>query len=231
MREHLARAETAVLEAVLIVALVGVGVFGFLRTVFGPFALGSFLPDAVRDFGDRLFGPAFLGGLPFVRATLAPGVAVQTTPRLYQYGAEEVPAGRGEFSGPFEAQVNVFAPSPLQRLGLVGGDLVTVVATLAVVLLLWQMVRSLRRGDPFTVANARRLQLIAVAVAVGGTIGASLHSLGQFLVLQDPVISPFVADATFSIPLLPLADGLGIWLLGEVFRRGAAMRRELEGVV
>ncbi len=107
------------LEVVLLLALVSATVFGLVRTVFSPVALGSNIPAVVRDAGGQIFGPRYFGEVPAVRTELNQGVMVTTTPPLYFYGRDEVPVGRGEFSGPYEAQVNAYSPTASQRTAFV----------------------------------------------------------------------------------------------------------------
>jgi hypothetical protein len=231
MDKRTTTAGAAVLEGLVVVALIGAVVFGLVRTVFSPVLFGQYVPSAIQEAGRDLLGPRYFGELPSVRAELAPALQVRTTPDLYVYpGGVEVPPGRGEFSGPYEAQVNAYGPSGKQKLGLVGAELVETVATIVVLLLLLRIVRTLRRGDPFALDNARRLRVIAAAVVIGGLGGAALRAWGEHLVLADSAIAPFVNES-LDLSLTPLWAALVVWLLAEVFRRGALMRRDLEGLV
>lgn len=235
MRQRATATGSMVLEGVLVLALLSAAVFGLLRTVLSPVGLGNHLPAVVRDVGNRTFGVSYLGESPSVRTELSRNVIVTTSPRLYVYTDETpspngVPNGRGEFSGPYEAQVNSYSPTAAQRAAFLGAGLTESLATIVVLLLLLRIVRTLRVGDPFVLANARRLRLIALAVALGGTGASALLAWGEHLVLSDAVIAPFVREQ-LHITFLPLLAGLGILLLAEVFRRGALMRADLEGVV
>jgi DUF2975 family protein len=230
MNNSATRTGARALEVVLLLALLFSSLFGVVRTVFGPAGFSEALPDVARNAGNSVFGSNFLGESPSVRAQLAPAVTVRTDPALYTYGADAIPEGRGEFSGPFEAQVNAYAPTAGQRFGLVGSELLASVATILVVVLLLKIVRSLRLGDPFVAANARRLRLIAVVVAVGGMGAGLLRLVGEHLVLSEPAIRPFV-EPNYHLSFLPLLASAGVWLLAEVFRRGTLMRAELEGLV
>lgn len=229
-RLRITTASAGLLEAALVVALIGAALFGLIRTVLSPVAFGERLPNVVRDVGARVLGDRYFGEAPAVRAELRAGVMVTTSPQLYVYGGKSVPPGRGEFSGPFEAQVNAYAPSATQRFALLAGGLVESLAAMLTLLLLLLIVRSLRQGDPFVSANAARLRLIAAAVAIGGTGASALHAWGAYLVLDDSAISPLVQQRVRISPA-PLAAGLGFFLLAEVFRRGALMRDDLEGLV
>lgn len=230
IRQRVTATGSVVLEGVLVIALLSATVFGLVRTVLSPVGLGVHVPHVVRDVGNRTFGIAYLGEVPFVRTELNETVNVTTSPPLFRYGADAIPAGRGEFSGPFEAHVNVYDPTRAQRMALLGAGLAESLATIAVLLLLLLIARTLRVGDPFVLANARRLRLIALAVVVGGTAASALQALGAHLVLRDSAIAPLVHEQ-HHVTLLPLVAGLGILLLAEVFRRGALMRADLEGLV
>lgn len=100
--------------------------------------------------------------------------------------------------------------------------------------LLLLVVRSLRDGDPFHRANARRLQLAALVVLFGGTAVSVADSVVGLAFATDAVDAlgedSIVAPGT-ELSFLPLWIGLLLAGLSEVFRRGAAMREELEGLV
>lgn len=95
--------------------------------------------------------------------------------------------------------------------------------------LLWMIARSIRKGDPFHRSNARRLMWAAVVVLVGG-MGASV---------ADVFVSVSFADAAEGLPidhagtlsLLPLPIGVVLAALSEIFRRGAVLRDDVEGLV
>jgi hypothetical protein len=230
LHQRVTAAGSLVLEGILVLALLSAAAFGLFRTALSPVGFGDHVPGVVRDVGGRVFGDQYFGEAPAVRTELRQTVIVTTSPRLYSYGADAIPNGRGEFSGPFEAQVNDYIPTTAQRVAFLGAGIVESVATIAVLLLLLLITRTLRLGDPFVLANARRLRLIAVAVIIGGTGASALHAWGAHLVLTDAAIAPLVHEQ-LHITLLPLAAGLGVLLLAEVFRRGALMRDDLEGLV
>ena len=231
MKHRGARPGALALEILLYIGVGFTVLFGLLRTLLGTLGLGGMLPGWAWGVSERLFGPYFLGEVPSVRAPLVNGVEVHTTPELYAYGAEPIPGGRGEFSGPFEARVSVFAPDIPQRIGLLGGQLLAVLLALGILLLLVGIVRSLRREQgPFTLANAKRLRAVAWLVGAGGTASALLLAWGQWLVLHDAAIAPFVVNR-FDFNVVPLLVGAGIFVFAEVFRRGAAMHADLDRVI
>ncbi len=100
----------------------------------------------------------------------------------------------------------------------------------ATAILLWRVVRSTRQGDPFHRANARRLTAAAVVVLVGGSASSlidAVHSMD--LASQAPEQFGLAVAGTFSF--LPLAVGGVLAAMAGVFRRGTALRTEVEGLI
>lgn len=216
----MSRTAATVLEVVLTGAIVFVGMFAVIGPALGPGGLG------VGRGG-------VLGAPPTVAATIdASAVRVETTPALPHLGDRgEVSPGDGvEFTLPSGASVAVHDPDLRQRLGLTGAEVLTGLLAVVVLVMLLLLVRSLRQGDPFVEANARRLYVIAAAVGLGGQGAALLGGWGRAGVLQHPLVAPYVVHEQ-SLPLLPLLAGLGVAVLAEVFRQGAVLRREVEGLV
>jgi hypothetical protein len=89
------------------------------------------------------------------------------------------------------------------------------------------MIDTVHTGDPFVIANARRLHQIAWSVvglelihlAIGAIIGVMGRSAVQHL------------DIEWSFTLSPWIAALLIFVLARVFEQGARMRAELEGTV
>jgi hypothetical protein len=88
------------------------------------------------------------------------------------------------------------------------------------------MVETVRLGDPFVVANARRLQGIGWALV-------ALQLLGLLVAIISRLIStpahPVNLDSSFS--LTGWLAVLLTFVLARVFAEGAGMRDELEGTV
>ncbi len=208
------------LEAVLVVGLVATALLGVVRPVLGPGALG-------------IGSGSVFGTYPQVPATLdAEAVRVELTPGLPSLSdGGEVAAGDAlEMTFPTGVSVGVYDPDLAQTLSLIGSEVLVGLVTVAVLALLLLIVRSLRHGDPFVPANARRLYAIAAAVGVGGQAALLLRSWGEHAVLQHPLVAPYVLqEATLS--WLPLLAGLGVAVAAEVFRQGTALRRDVEGLV
>jgi hypothetical protein len=114
--------------------------------------------------------------------------------------------------------------------------LALVLAPLGLAWLWWMLSRiagSARRGDPFIAANAKRLAWAGALVLVGPPLA---------LLSQQAVLRWMLAESTASqkadiwfrwewIPVWPLGAGLALLVLAAVWRRGVAMRSDLEGLV
>ena len=96
--------------------------------------------------------------------------------------------------------------------------------------LLLKVVRSLRRDEVFARVNARRLTRLAVVLGVGGTTARLLTAFGTVRVLDSEFIRGS-ATPVFGLSFLPLLGALGVGVLAEVFRQGAALREDVQGLV
>lgn len=217
---RVSRMAPAMLEYLLLAAIAVVAILAIVQPIVGPGGLGI--------GSGRVFGQA-----PSVEATIdASRVRVETVPELPSLAERgEVAAGEAvEFTVPTGSTVSVLAPDWRQRLGLIGAEVLGGLVAIAVLLLLLALVRSLRNGDPFVAANARRLYAMATVVALGGQAAVLLAAWGRAIVLSSPLVAPYVVEE-FEITFLPLLAGVGIAVAAEVFRQGTALRHEVEGLV
>lgn len=91
---------------------------------------------------------------------------------------------------------------------------------------LLSIIGTVRAGDPFVVANALRLQVIAWALLALQLLSMIIGAIAQAVSTPE---HPLELDAGFSI-----SGWLAVLLtfvLARVFAEGAAMREELEGTV
>lgn len=133
-----------------------------------------------------------------------------------------------------EGLVRLTDPSTGQLLLASLPEVLMVLVTLVTGSLLYRVVRSLRQGDPFHRANARRLTAAALAVLVGGllTSGASAFSSMVLAGAAQDLLGPdsgVVAGGEMS--LLPALAALPIACLAEFFRRGTVLRDDVAGLV
>ena len=112
----------------------------------------------------------------------------------------------------------------LRGVALLG--LVTIPLNYLVLKRLLAMVETVRRGDAFVAANARRLQVIAWALLALQIIGIAIGAIGDSLSTPQ---HPVDLDAGFSV------NGwlavLLTFILARVFAQGTLMREELEGTI
>lgn len=217
--ERARRSLVAVVEPLLLIAIVAVGVLGVVRPVVGPAGFG-------------LVGGSVFGVFPTVEATLdLEQVRVETDPVLPSLSDGVVNPGDAVVATiPTRTTVAVYDPSLRQSLGLVGSEVARGLLAIVVLLVLFLLARSLRQGDPFTPVNARRLYAIAAAVGLGGQAAVFLQAWGRDAVISSSTLAPYVIhDVTVSF--VPLIAGLGIAVAAEVFRQGAALRADVEGLV
>jgi hypothetical protein len=124
------------------------------------------------------------------------------------------------------------APSPeaerlvmgLRAIALLG--LVAIPLNHAVLKRLLAIVQTARAGDPFVVANAYRLQVIAWVLFALNLLSIVIGTIAK--TVSTPA-NPLHLDAGFSI-----SGWLAVlltFLLARVFAEGAGMREDLEGTV
>jgi hypothetical protein len=132
--------------------------------------------------------------------------------------------------GPLTGTVLISDPTAAQYgWNLLPMVLLLVLAGVATRLLLG-VARSLRTGDPFTAANASRLHTLGILVIVGGSFLPVFQSIAHYGVL-GPVLTGEAGSGTLDLQLWPFLTGMLIFFLAEVFRRGARLREDVEGLV
>ncbi|WP_017590870.1 DUF2975 domain-containing protein [Nocardiopsis ganjiahuensis] len=127
-------------------------------------------------------------------------------------------------------------PGAPERLLLALPVLLQQVLGLVVVGLVLRMLQSLSSGDPFVPANVRRVYAVAFAVLLGSLLLPVVESVCDIALWQDRVPVDEVALLAFDLglgsgPLTGFLVGLLLVSLAEVFRRGARMREDVEGLV
>ena len=121
-------------------------------------------------------------------------------------------------------------PSFLQRLATMVPAIVTAGTVGTVAVLLWLVSKSLREGrELFTHENVRRLKSCANTVLVGGLVAAGSQIAISLWFIDTADDLPVEFAATGSLVALPIA--LALAGLAEIFRRGATLRAEVEGLV
>jgi hypothetical protein len=96
----------------------------------------------------------------------------------------------------------------------------------AILLRLRAVVDTVREGDPFVAANARRLQAIAWAY-----LGLELLHIAAGVVAAGASSESQPLDIHWRFSLTPWVAVLLLFVLARVFDHGARMRADLEGTV
>ena len=169
-----------------------------------------------------LFGNIFVSILQGISA-LATGVVVLLVPVILL-------ASQGMMSGLFDADaLPIVAQAPLP-----GVSLMLLLAAICTALFFFfakmrAIIRSIREGDPFIPANARRLQAMAWLL-LGVEVLAVL--VGAMRVYLANSVAGTADRMSFSIyDLSGLLMVVTLFILARVFTHGAAMRDDLEGTV
>lgn len=125
--------------------------------------------------------------------------------------------------------VEIGNPSLGESLAAVGTGIVQLAVAVVVSYLLLRIVDSIRKGDPFTNDNVRRLRGIALALLIGWPVGQLLSQLlGAGLAERAGVPDDGLVLALGGP--VPVA-GVGVLILAEVFRHGVRLREDVEATI
>ncbi|MFE9393589.1 DUF2975 domain-containing protein [Streptomyces sp. NPDC006784] len=199
------RTDSRLLEAALGLAVVLVGVFGALLPALGVAGLREGTRDALE-------------------------VEPETAARIPEAVSEAVTGQGMTLTGTRRAELVFADPDRSQRLLLALPEVVGSLLLLLVLVLLLKVARTLRGGDIFVPANARRLSAIGLTVLVQAVLTPVLPALTtQLLVRGSPMAEQIPFSVTFAGGYVLLA--FLILALGEVFRRGTKLRADTEGLI
>ena len=112
----------------------------------------------------------------------------------------------------------------LRAVAVIG--LVTIPINYLILKRLLAMVETVRVGDPFVAANARRLQVIAWCLLTLQLLGGVIWAIGEGISTPE---HPINLDTSFSIN--GWVAVLLTFVLARVFAEGTVMREDLEGTV
>ena len=91
---------------------------------------------------------------------------------------------------------------------------------------LHRVVGTMRKGQPFVAANARRLRAVAVAVIAGEIVRAAMIAFNQFYVKTHFTASGLLFDWSFNIDFFAVVLGLIILAIAEVFTAGTRLDQD-----
>lgn len=118
------------------------------------------------------------------------------------------------------------------RLLIYAGAVLMIVAGGAVAWAIYNATRRAGEREPFHRSVAKTFGVVAIVVMVTVVVGQLLQQIGMTLAVrslewQAGVEVPF----ELSIPLWPFAVAVGLFALSAIFRYGAVLQRETEGLV
>jgi hypothetical protein len=130
-----------------------------------------------------------------------------------------------------ELRLQVDQPTGIQRGWELLAPLPSFLPMTLALVLLWRLVGQARRGDPFTGDMVSRFRTLGLLLVVGGPAVWLLESIGRFALSATVSSGVPYGSIDFAVPTAWLLGGFGMFAIGEILRRGQALRTELDGVV
>ena len=193
-------------------------------------AEGRAVPPLAQDAGMVMHERTELTGAAGLASVAAANARLGSLEQRSDQAVGGVTANWAEVSGPTEVSVSFWNPSRMQRWAYVLVRAVPAAAAAAALWLLAGLTHSCRVGDPFTRRNVRRLGWITVLTATGGVIGDWGASFVRRWLLDSSDAAGLVPmDFSLSFGFVGLVMVLGV--VTGVWRRGVAMREDLDGLV
>ncbi|MFE3447394.1 DUF2975 domain-containing protein [Nonomuraea sp. NPDC059194] len=130
----------------------------------------------------------------------------------------------------FNRTIVVASPTFYQRFLLAVPDLLTALILGAVAVVFLRVVRTVRTDDPFVMANVRRLNIIG-ALLIAPMVAVPLVEKVAMALLVDG--SPLDGTTFSGMDEFRWAGvvGIAVLTLGQVFKHGARLRADTEGLV
>lgn len=141
-----------------------------------------------------------------------------------------VTSGPVTLSGTHQVEITFAHPDVQQRVLPALPEIAGSLQLILILGLLLRMARTLREGDVFVPANARRLHTAAAAIVAMGVLGPLADAVTTSLLIGDAVVDS-VVPFTYTLSAEPILLALLVAALAEVFRRGARLREDTEGLV
>ena len=196
------------------------------------FALSSWITGVGAVFSLIRFGAALVNDR-----------AVISTSQVILNAADTLPCGHHEEgdrsgNGPWlecivseSTRVSLDGVALGARALLATGGLLTTIAILAPFALVAIVCFETLRGRTFGKTVIRSLWITAAVILVAGILGGAIAPFGEFLALSgvDPAYAP--QSIQTSLTLLPLGGALVCAAFAAIFRHGARLQRDTEGLV
>jgi len=178
-------------------------------TVVAPFAndrLDMEVDAAFVAIGTRMTVPVRFYVDTDAHRITAPSIGVERAELIDTHGSLRFPAPQGYFR-----IVNTAFLAALLLLALWG------------VRQLHAVFATLRQGQPFVHANARRLRLVAGAVIGGEVLGAAMVAFNQFYAKAHFTATGLLFDWSFNVDFFAIVLALIILAIAEVFAAGTRL--------
>lgn len=107
----------------------------------------------------------------------------------------------------------------------------TAAVLLAMLALLLNLVRGVRRSGPFTTLTVRRLRRLGAVVTAGGVLAAPAEFLARFSLVGTVTDAGPAGTLSLTAPLTWLLAGVGYLAIAEIVNRGRDLRQELDEVI
>ncbi|MEV4378797.1 DUF2975 domain-containing protein [Streptosporangium sp. NPDC049644] len=130
----------------------------------------------------------------------------------------------------YSAYLSLDRPARWQILLLNMPSVVTALLTAIIAFLLWQIARTLRSGDPFVPHNARRIFVMSGCVAGYGLLVEPIRTLVAVIVVDGTPAGGMI-DTDWPFTPAPIGFALLLIALGSIFKKGARLREDAEGLV
>ncbi|MCL2089652.1 MAG: DUF2975 domain-containing protein [Micrococcales bacterium] len=116
-------------------------------------------------------------------------------------------------------------------LATTGSNLLESLLLLVGLFALYRLIRTIRQYNPFDPRNAGRLYFAGAAFMISAAVSWVLGAnLGGYIVTNDPTLSRLVL-VVGELDFTPAVFGIGLILMGEVFRVGTRLRSDTAGLV
>lgn len=126
----------------------------------------------------------------------------------------------------------IIGAAPGVRVLLFAGALLTIAASAAVGWAIHVAARSAREGAPFRPIVARTFTITGIVVMTAVVVGDIVRRIGMTLAARSlPWREEDQIPFPLEIALWPFAVGIGFFALAAIFRHGARLQRETEGLV
>lgn len=142
----------------------------------------------------------------------------------------------GTFSSPSELNLCANQPTLTQRTLVTLTQAPATVLYLTVLVLLWQLLRTIGKTGPFVPLVARRLRFLAWFILAGSMVVAAGEGLAQNVFASTVVADrvPIAANVINNVMdglVLPVLIACGLLTLARVIRVGARMSDDLAGTI